>query len=500
MKKITLLTFALAAIYACEELPDQGYLPGTSPVKINVGLTQTKGLVTTNGLPESSELGTFFFDESNSTYDLMNYKNVKFAATGEGDSQVWTPERTVRASSTKGTMYAYYPYSSSVTQVNEIPVSATAKNQIDYMWATPATAIDYVNSSVNLNMNHALAAIKFSIKKGGYTGTGELTKIYIAGDNLAQSAVMDATTGKLSNYEKTGETIIHSFDALTLSETPVTLEYIVVPVEGVEDNINVAVVIDGATYAIELPKTAIEQNVIYEYSLSVTSDISVTKVTVSSWESSKHEPEIMIESTQPITAKIKHVDGTLYSAEQWTAALEDGKVTNDQVVGVAVPHHENPLEFLCVIHPTAQKRNLIWSSNITVKINADDDYNGQANTDIILAAVAAGTIEDAPAAQYCASITFADGKKGYLPARYEITQIQRNCYDVNECLKACGGVLMPSYPEHPYCQTWSSTEISEGRAFYVGFGSSIEGMGAAKNTSLDAWGDWETETRAVCAF
>ena len=161
----------------------------------------------------------------------------------------------------------------------------------------------------------------------------------------------------------------------------------------------------------------------------------------------------------PVGASIYGINGKFYSADEWTAS---GK-SNEEAVGVAVSDGEHSF----VIHPTAEKSGLMWSSNISVTIDgvftttdvatAKGDFAGAANTTAILAAVQAGTIADAPAAQYAAGITFANGKTGYLLAAGELELVNHYLSDINSCLTAIGGTALSIGGNN----CWSSTQHSD---------------------------------------
>lgn len=193
------------------------------------------------------------------------------------------------------------------------------------------------------------------------------------------------------------------------------------------------------------------------------------------------EPPFEIEIPSPYTewARIQHKDGTLYTAEEWRAAESAGTVTDADANGVAVIYSRLAV---CphVIHPKYSTEKYKWSSNCTVtvpgvtttldKATAQLDVNGKANTDAILAAVVAGTIADASAAQYCADIIFANGQQGYLPAAGESQAWNDNRTAVNVCMNAIGGDNI-SYA------SWLSTQYSDMSAWH---------SGNPNNTSKDA--------------
>ena len=150
-------------------------------------------------------------------------------------------------------------------------------------------------------------------------------------------------------------------------------------------------------------------------------------------------------------ARIQHVDGTLYTAEEWLAAETAGTVTDADANGIAI-RYSKYVSCPFVIYPQISTSTYKWSSNTSIEIpgvnttsstskptiKAEKDVFGKSNTDALLEAIATGRISDAPAAQYCADITFANGQKGYLPAAGETMACVDNINIINTCLEAIG--------------------------------------------------------------
>ena len=202
-------------------------------------------------------------------------------------------------------------------------------------------------------------------------------------------------------------------------------------------------------------------------------------------------------------ARIQHMDGTLYTAEEWLAAEAAGTVTDADANGVAVkyskwtscPH---------VIHPNYSASTMTWSSNTSVEVSGvytttisttsdrtscNHDVAGKANTDAILAAVTAGTIADAPAAQWASQVVFADGSQGYLPAAGEVCAWADNKTAINACMDAIGG---DQVGVSTWNNTWTSTQCSSPRAWGWSYNSSYVNTTNLKYTHYN--------DRAVCAF
>ena len=440
MKKTFITLAAMAAFIACEDMPDQAPVMENAPLKINVGV-QTKGLITETTLPDASKIGTFFVDESGTTYNGISVNNLRFTASGTGASQVWTPDLYVGVGTADGTLYSYYPYSANTTDKTAVPVKANASHQVDYLYATPATGINNQNATVTLTMNHALAALRFNIEKGMYAGDAQLTSIGLKGGNIATAATLDVTTGELANYTGTGAYINNIVTPTTLSATASVFEFIVVPVKDASEAVTVELTVDKKLFSVEIPATTLAQGTIHDYTLVMDSGAVLTKVSVTPWNTTQNTSYVT-DSAQPATVQIKHKDGSLWSAEEWTDGKSAGLLTNADATGVAIPDPNDPYTYCFVVCKTIPTKNFAWSSNTTVSVpnvsTSTTAFNGKANTDAILAAVAAGTIEDAPAAQECAKTTFADGKKGYLPSAAEVCHIMKYIDSINSCLAVCG--------------------------------------------------------------
>ena len=168
------------------------------------------------------------------------------------------------------------------------------------------------------------------------------------------------------------------------------------------------------------------------------------------------------------SAMILRTNGRLYTPTEWN----EMDIDDAEAVGVAFSDGTHSL----VVHPKQGYGK--WSSASSIPdfegkslINVDTeaalDFSGKANTDAILAAVGAGILADAPAAQYAADITFANGKKGYLPSAGEMKMIAgywggRTSPEtrIYKCMEAIGGDLEVNGPicstlnSNLYCWAW----------------------------------------------
>ena len=157
---------------------------------------------------------------------------------------------------------------------------------------------------------------------------------------------------------------------------------------------------------------------------------------------------------------IEHVNGTLYTKDEWTA----GGFSNDDANGVAVVR---PISGSFVIAKEESSSSLAWGRDdkiITGIVNATSqseallDNDGIGNTSKIIEqcnGYTSNNITGAPAAEYCANVTFPNNKKGYLGALGEWKAVYDNKTEINNILSLIGGTRV-----YPYGDYSTSTQFS----------------------------------------
>lgn len=176
---------------------------------------------------------------------------------------------------------------------------------------------------------------------------------------------------------------------------------------------------------------------------------------------------------------IQHVDGTLYTTDEWTA----GGFTSDLANGVAV------IDAACQF---VVAKNLVSSSGVkwlpsylaegvmttTTMSIAETDYAGVENTAAI---VATGITSGAGIS--CADYTFPNGQKGYLPALGELVVFGKYRADIRAALSLIGGTLGSE-------DIWSSTQYDSTKAWEFEYNNNIT------NSSKNPAGGTSTKARA----
>lgn len=156
----------------------------------------------------------------------------------------------------------------------------------------------------------------------------------------------------------------------------------------------------------------------------------------------------------PLGVYIQHIDGTYYTEEEWANL----GYSNDLANGVAVVAENAKF----VINKNWSLKNQKWSSALTVVegiptttalVDAIKDFNGLANTAVIVAAVGNDS-----AAKIASATTFPNGNKGYLPSVGECRTLELNRAAVDSAMSLIGGTAVTG-------SFWTSTQVDADKAW-----------------------------------
>lgn len=179
------------------------------------------------------------------------------------DGKAWKEETKIEIKQ-KMDVFAYYPYTTSVTTSEQIPVDVTT--QTDYLYGTGSCGIGTPNVSVT--MKHALSLVRIVIKKNDYNKEGKVERVAI--NNIATLATLNAQTGVVnSNNREENASLQIGGNYLLDDKNLVTSEAILVPV-GSAEGITASLVIDGEEFTYSFPSEHVwEQGLSYTYTLNM---------------------------------------------------------------------------------------------------------------------------------------------------------------------------------------------------------------------------------------
>ena len=176
---------ACTTFTACNS--DESSLPTVgNQLQLSFGINapQSRAIFTDTKLPDSSPVGVRLDG-------YADYANLVYTGTTTSGTQSWTSTTDVTLTDTKGTLYAYWPQSNTVS-IDAIDVDMTAADQTDWLYATPVTDVNEDKASVAVTMNHALANINVTVNKGSYLGVGNITNITVQSDGIALGGTFNA--------------------------------------------------------------------------------------------------------------------------------------------------------------------------------------------------------------------------------------------------------------------------------------------------------------------
>ena len=246
---------------------------------------ESRAIIDGGYLPDGASIGVTLTAEDGSAYDGQAFTNLQYTAAGVGSAQTWSSATPASLSITAGKVIAYYPYySGDDFDLKAVPVETAS--QTDYMYAKPVTGINMVSPAANLTMQHAMTDIRINIKKGTYTGTGEVTKITAKAPAFATTATMDVETGVFANVSGGGAQFVQELTGAAISSANVVHDFLIVPdVKSTSGDVSIFVIIDGKKFAVTIPYTeAFQQGFAYTYNLTLdNATLTLDGVSVAKW-------------------------------------------------------------------------------------------------------------------------------------------------------------------------------------------------------------------------
>lgn len=502
---VALMAVALTGCSNEEQLTLSGTSEARTPLAISVtnsGLTKVGGVVSGSQFGNDVSLGLFLTKEDGSSPYDEPYNNIEYVSSNSG--QTWTASTPILLTGTKAKVYAYYPYSSSVTNIEAIPIDVT-QNQ-DVMWATPYSGAYNASPTATLPMNHALSVIRFSLSKGDYSGAGNITSITIKGDCMAKTGSLNAKTGAVTPTDAGAE--IDLGVTKTVTTAAQTVEQLVIPTTA-SGNISVTIQMDDKTFeATSSAPITPTQSKAYKFGLVFTdSKLTMSDVSIGAITEVSGEDMTPIVNRNPWANFTTSNDGVYGIKEDGSPMpYNEAKTTSETLKGVAIVMYGRALQIsnsqlssqrwgstsvnisgipdVTVVGGGSTESHGYLAGTSTPQLNKDyttwldtdntalADTAGWSHTEALIAAQSGL----APSGDYIgvATTNFRNGanNQGYsdwfIPAEGQLAYMYLKRSEINTLLGKCDGATpIPTTPSSSY--HWSSSEYSTESAWYVNF-------------------------------
>lgn len=293
MKTLSFIIVAILclALASCEKQPEEAI---SQQRELQV-TTNLEAMTSRASFPTGTEMGLFVTSGTiGSVYDnTSTNNNVKAVLDASG----WTLTPPVYLSGNNATIFAYTPYSASVTAGTTVPVDVTSA-LADYCYGKSSGTINAKTPSATLAMQHALTKVRFKISKAStYTGTGKLTEISINGstnNTICAQGTLNISTGAITSTTTSAHTITrtNANGLYTITATAPTdaqagvLDFTLIPATFQAKEISMSFTIDGKIFTFSVPAGSWEKSKINTYTLSLGgTGLTMTNVsvTVTDW-------------------------------------------------------------------------------------------------------------------------------------------------------------------------------------------------------------------------
>ena len=220
----------------------------------------TKAPIFSQYLNSGSKIGVTLVEDGKDTYDGVTYHNIMFTAYGSGEDQYWASSTKIDLSETKGTLYAYYPYTK---EYSSHRISASAKDS-DVLWCS-VSEVSRRNNRAHLQFDHTKALLRVKLLRGDYIGHGNISIINVIAINSYREADLNILTGEFDNGSSLN--ILSYYPNCTLDDCP-AIDFLLMP-NGKNEALTISSLIDETDYQVGLGKLTLSPGKIYETSITL---------------------------------------------------------------------------------------------------------------------------------------------------------------------------------------------------------------------------------------
>lgn len=269
-----LLGTSIMTFTSCtSEVSDEVFDSQSNLLQIKTDI-KTRSVITGSEFSANEQIGIYALKENDSEYASRS-SNLSAAYKGDG---YWEQDFSLPLTNETAYIYAYYPYDqyneSTTVNINITPYARKEiiPGQVDYLYGQYAK-VNASNPVAQLSFKHALARITLAIKRSANdAGSGALSQVClrnVPGNNaISTSGTMDITTGRITPEKNENAAIILT-DNYNLTTTVQNVDILVMPIEIADNEVEVALTIDGSLYITKLPNANWEAGKQYTYPITI---------------------------------------------------------------------------------------------------------------------------------------------------------------------------------------------------------------------------------------
>lgn len=251
------------------------------------------------------QMGLFLYKGTWGTaYTGISIQNNKSTCNGSA----WEQENPYYLNADDAHVWAYYPYSSTVTDGKKIPVSIEGSSaNTDYMYGRTEQTVSVLNTVAEIPMKHAMSQFVIRMKPSpdyhdaGST-PGVLSNVTIktksGSSTLYKSGELDITTGTITG--KTNSNAISWSPQIQL-EANENHDYsaIILPRTVAQGELVVQLTVDNANYTFDLPAIEWQKGYRYIYAFELKSNDVViggedgSDITIEDWKDQTSDVELV---------------------------------------------------------------------------------------------------------------------------------------------------------------------------------------------------------------
>lgn len=299
MKSYILILSLLFVLFGCSDDQNGDTLNGKSN-SLSVASVSTQNVQTRSTTPLKKDSIGVFLRPGNG---YVEQANVKYRYNAS--SSAWETLAPLYLGSHNASVCAYYPYSSSVTDAQVVPlVSKEYTSESDFCYAANQPASSSA-PKVSFTMKHAYARISFHITRGAsYAGSSAINYISIKNDSLCRSVMLNIAEGTYANPALGTFSFDPKISGIVSGKTEIK-QVLLVPVNVVLGKITFTFKIDGEIMSTNADVASYGLNSLtagYDYKVSITisgSSLSLNGVSVSDWTDESSIDSDMRNDVQP---------------------------------------------------------------------------------------------------------------------------------------------------------------------------------------------------------